>query len=302
MYKVYLQTDQYDPLFISVVSQGQILATMLAVIQRERLGVFSRLTARAIIIGGPIVKNDNQEILEFLLKGYNKLVKGKAIYSQVRNLNQNSKNKSTYFKYGFQYEKHLNILIDLNKGEEILWSEVHSKRRNEIRRAKREKTEFFLSDDENDLKKCYLILESVYRRAKLPLPPYQFFYNLFKINGEKIGLKIFCAVNQDKIIGCLLGLVYRNNIFDFYAGAQKEYYKKYPNDLLPWEIFLWGIKNDYSTFDFGGAGKPDIPYGVRDYKKKFGGEIVEFGRYTKIHQPILMNLGKVGMKIWKYIK
>ena len=81
-----------------------------------------------------------------------------------------------------------------------------------------------------------------------------------------------------------------------------EYYKKYPNDLLPWEIFLWGIKNKYSTFDFGGAGKPDIPYGVRDYKKKFGGEIVEYGRYLNVHSPSLMRLGRLGLKIWKKIK
>lgn len=51
-----------------------------------------------------------------------------------------------------------------------------------------------------------------------------------------------------------------------------------------------------------GAGKPDEGYGVRDFKKKFGGMLVEDGRYLAVLNPVLYNVGKIGIKILKSIK
>jgi len=45
-----------------------------------------------------------------------------------------------------------------------------------------------------------------------------------------------------------------------------------------------------------------VPYGVRDYKMKFGGTMVELGRYEKIHHPSLMQAAKTGFKFWKKLK
>jgi len=210
--------------------------------------------------------------------------------------------KNTFIKNGFEYEEHLNILIDLTKSEEELWKDVHSKRRNEIRRAKKEGTVFSVKNTLNDLNECYKILKSVYKRAKLPIPEFNFFENIFKHFNDNFGLQVFCAVNENKIIGCMLALIYKNTIYDYYAGSLEEYYNKNPNDLIPWEVFLWGKKNGYTLFDFGGAGKPGKPYGVRDYKKKFGGELVNFGRFEKIHKPFLMEVGKIGLKLWRNLK
>jgi lipid II:glycine glycyltransferase (peptidoglycan interpeptide bridge formation enzyme) len=48
-----------------------------------------------------------------------------------------------------------------------------------------------------------------------------------------------------------------------------------------------------------GAGIPDRPYGVRDFKMEFGGEVVEYGRYLCIRKPVLYKIGKWGVKILK---
>jgi lipid II:glycine glycyltransferase (peptidoglycan interpeptide bridge formation enzyme) len=64
----------------------------------------------------------------------------------------------------------------------------------------------------------------------------------------------------------------------------------------------WGHNNGYEKFDFGGAGKPDEEYGVRDYKLKFGGELVNWGRFQKVHKPFLMRVGKLGFKIWQKLR
>jgi len=43
-------------------------------------------------------------------------------------------------------------------------------------------------------------------------------------------------------------------------------------------------------------------YGVREFKSKFGGEEVRFGRYIKINRPVLYWIGKTGLKILQKIK
>jgi lipid II:glycine glycyltransferase (peptidoglycan interpeptide bridge formation enzyme) len=70
---------------------------------------------------------------------------------------------------------------------------------------------------------------------------------------------------------------------------------------MPWQVFLWGKKEGYRMFDFGGAGKPDVAYGVRDYKKKFGGQVVNYGRFEKIHRPFLYRTVKAGFNVYQRI-
>ena len=43
---------------------------------------------------------------------------------------------------------------------------------------------------------------------------------------------------------------------------------------------MWGAENGYRLCNFGGAGKRDEEYGVRDFKAKFGGELICFARST----------------------
>jgi lipid II:glycine glycyltransferase (peptidoglycan interpeptide bridge formation enzyme) len=48
-----------------------------------------------------------------------------------------------------------------------------------------------------------------------------------------------------------------------------------------------------------GAGKPDESYGVRDFKAKFGGQLVEHGRFQIVLSPLLYEIGKMGVKMMK---
>ena len=118
MYEVYQNTKNYEPVFLVVVNNaGEISGTLLAVIQKEYSGVLGNFTARSIIHGGPLVKDDDPDVLDFVLKEYNKIVKKKAIYSQFRNFWDWGNSKEIFGENGFEYEEHLNILIDLTKSE-----------------------------------------------------------------------------------------------------------------------------------------------------------------------------------------
>jgi lipid II:glycine glycyltransferase (peptidoglycan interpeptide bridge formation enzyme) len=66
-----------------------------------------------------------------------------------------------------------------------------------------------------------------------------------------------------------------------------------------WYILEWGVKNGYRVYDFGGAGKPGEEYGVRNFKAKFGGQLVCFGRNIYIHKPLQLKLSKLGYAIYR---
>tara|TARA_X000000368_G_scaffold400892_1_gene373205 strand:- start:1729 stop:2727 length:999 start_codon:yes stop_codon:yes gene_type:complete len=302
IYKAYKKTKYYDPITISVLHNNEIVGCVLAVIKFEPYGKFTHLTKRSIIIGGPLVKDDNIQILEFLLKNYNIYINKKAIYTQIRNLNYLNNFNEIFLKYGFKYEDHLNIHVDLTKDYDSLYSDLNVKRRNEIKRAKREGVKFEIRSDYESLLKSYNILSEVYERAKLPLADFSLF-NEIKIQSDKnIGLKVGIATFENKIIGCMIFLFYKNTIYDYYAGSYSKYYNKFPNQLIPWEIFNWAKQEGFKIFDFGGAGKPGIPYGVRDYKKKFGGSLINLGRYIRVHRKLLYITIKYIYGLWKRIK
>jgi lipid II:glycine glycyltransferase (peptidoglycan interpeptide bridge formation enzyme) len=76
------------------------------------------------------------------------------------------------------------------------------------------------------------------------------------------------------------------------------------DDIRPLSVAIWGemqyaAENGYPLFDFMGAGTPDKPYGVRDFKAEYGGELVEHGRFLCVRKPLLYQIGKWGVKILK---
>lgn len=300
MYEVYKHTKNYEPFFFGVVSDtGEIHASMLAVVQREYGKFIGKLTSRAVVWGGPLVKDDDKSICAMILGEYGKIMRKFAIYSQFRNLWLSDSLKHLFTKNLYVYEDHLNILVDLRKPEDVLWKEMHSKRRNEIRRALKEGTYVRELVFPSEIEVMYDILREVYTNAKLPLADKSMFMAAFEILQPRGLSRYFGAFNNGNFIGVICLLTYKHVIYDWYAGSLRQYFCKYPNDVLPWEVFRWGKEQGFSVFDFGGAGKPDKEYGVRDYKKKFGGRIANFGRFRKIHQPVKYQLAKLGFKAWR---
>ena len=303
MYDVYMNTKNYDPLFLGVLSDdGEILATLLAVVQSEYNSIINALTKRSIILGGPLVKDDDESVYMSTLIGYDRVIGRTALYSQFRNLWDVSKNKHLFVQTKYVHDDHLNIAIDLSKPEDLLWKEVHSKRRNEIRRARKEGTYVRELVQVSDVEVMYEILRGVYSSAKLPIADRSMFMAAFEILRPRGLCRYFGAFNNGDLIGAICVLTYKKCIYDWYAGSLKQYFSKYPNDLLPWEVFRWGKEHGYLLFDFGGAGKPDKDYGVRDYKKKFGGVFSNYGRFEKVHKSLEYTIARAGFKVWQFFR
>ena len=256
MYKVYGQSTDYTPfVFIMLDGEGDIVGSLLSVVQSFGGKLAGSFGSRSLIIGGPLVKNNSPDLLRNILSEYSSSARKKAVLTEIRNIFNIDGSKGLFREDGYEYTDHLNLLVDLTKSEDQLWKEVYSKRRNLVRRAYKEGTYFGQIETQAELKKCYNILKEVYDRAKLPLPDFSLFSTAWK-NSDKInGLNVFTAINENRIIGTMFSLYHKGTLYDWYAGSYQEFYKKYPNDMIPWEVFLWGKKNGSLLFDFGGAGK-----------------------------------------------
>jgi serine/alanine adding enzyme len=305
MVELHSNSKNYEPIFIALLNPEQkINGLLIAFIYKEYKGLVGKFTARAIISGGPLTIDNEVGIADLLLTGLDKICNEKVVFSQFRNLWDNRCFKSVFNKKGYQYEDHLNFLFDLSKGEEFIWNKIHPTRKKQINRSIKRDVHTKVIDDltHDELDTCFTILKLVYKAAKLPYPDQEFFKKAFQILGKSGYLKTILATFRGEIIGFRFFLSYHGLLYDWYAGSLPEHHDKYPNDLLPWELMKWGVLNGYNTFDFGGAGKPGVPYGVRDYKMKFGGEMVNYGRYEKVHKPVIMMLAKVGFKVWRLLK
>jgi serine/alanine adding enzyme len=290
MVALYENNAKITPLTLFCINNsGSILGVLVAYVMREGKGIVSFLTSRAVIWGGPLVKDNDVSICSELISDLKSRLKGKVIYLQVRNLYDISSFKHVFKEAGFNYEDHLTILFNLTTPVKSLWNDMDPTRRNQAKRALKRgiTTRVIMDATAKEITDCHLILSKLYNSIRLPLPDLSVFLKAGELNHTEKHFGIIEAIFEGKTIGSIFFLVYNGLLYEWYAASEIEHYNKYTNDLLPWALIEWGSNSGYSTFDFGGAGNPNKKYGVRNYKLKFGGTTFNFGRYQYIYRPVM---------------
>lgn len=304
-FKLNRNVDGISPFVYGIEDDQQLVALVTGlIIYNGRF--FKSFTSRAIITGGPLVKSGDkqrtQSILTFLLNALCSELKNKVIYTQFRNLWDWEDYKVQFSSQGFNLDEHLDIHIDLRTSEDHLWDSVSRDRKKSIKKGTNNLRIEEIEKCEELYPEIYSLLKQVYTRIKLPLPAGSYFFNIFRHFSARGYIKIFGAFKDEVLIGVRVILCYKQNLYDWYAGADDKLLIYRPNDILPWAAIKWGITNKYNLFDFGGAGRPGIPYGVRDYKLKFGGQLINLGRFTSIHKKFFFQIGVLGLKLYKIFR
>lgn len=302
MYRCYLKTDDYTPFALFAYENNEMVGVLLSVIMKEKGWLKSLFSTRSIVFSGPIVRNDDVKVLDALLECYCKMIDRRVIYTQIRNQFNQLDNCDTFRNKGFIFESHLNYLIKLDS-QDAVWSRIGKGRAKQIQKAIRNGlvVESYVSDEITDemIINGYDVISSVYRRSKLPLVDIQEFRE-----AKREGLLILFMVkdSENTFLGCRFALAFNKTLYGWYAGSYDSYYHLYPNDALIWGTLKWGVEHDYEVFDYGGAGTPNEYYGVRKFKSQMGGDLVNFGRYQKVHKPLLYKIGKIGYAIYHKLK
>ncbi len=295
-YQFYKKLNFLDGFAIALVNNESLIALCCGYIISDGGLIKKFMSRRAIVPGGIMFDNNiNNEEVELALKGIVDKLKNKAIYFELRNYFDYSAYKKTFEKIGLNYQPHLNFHLD-SSNYDIAFKNLKPNKRRYVRLSLKEGAEWQITTDRNEINELYQILENLYKtKVKTPLFPVSFFQTL----SEEKDSKIIVIKHNNKVIGGSVFVVSENKtIYEwFVCGEDRQIKNVYPSILATWAGIEYATNNQIPMFDFMGAGKPNIEYGVRDFKAEFGGQLVEHGRYIKVFNILLYKIGEFAVKI-----
>jgi serine/alanine adding enzyme len=298
MFDIYAQTKGYRPFATFVVDDNDsIVAMLLGYVQTVYKINIGNMNKRIVLMNSPIC--NSKEAMDCILNQLKSIFKKKGLYAEIRNHYDLTDYAEVYSRHNFVYEEHCNILIDLCQNEDAILADMSSRRRKEVRHGAKENFEF-KRVSEQDYDNFYQILSRIYDHAKIPLVDKSYFESVWKMDDRyKVILGLY---ENETLVGAVLLFTYKQTIYSVYGGSRSEYYNRRPNDYMFSKVFLWAKQNGYTIYDWLGAGNPNKPYGVRDWKKQFGGSTVNYGRYHLIASPFKYKLAKTAFKLLQKAK
>ena len=289
-----------EPFVYGVESDGKLRAVCVGYVTKESNSIRQFFTRRAIIIGGPCLANDcvNEEV-KLLLSTLNfpygvsrseELSTGAnaPIYIETRNFNDYSAWKEAFEDAGFSYKPHLNFHVD-----------PYSNHLSDNRKRQLKKSDAVVSEgvSESEIREWYKVLAELYRtKVKTPLWTVEFF-----LEAYRQGIAKFLLVKHEgRIIGGSMIVADERTVYEWFeCGLNAQYKDQYPSVMATYAGIQLAKQSGCKRYDMMGAGEPGVPYGVRDFKAEFGGQLVEHGRFIHICKPSLYRLGAWGVKMSK---
>ena len=300
MYFFYQKVTGFKPiLFVNKEENGKIAGLLLAVLISEGKGLKGYFSSRVVVYGGPLIqKHTNSSlILNQLLNELIEKTKNKSVFIQFRNFFEwDTEEKEIFQKNGFIFRDRLNLIIDTSDRQNV-WKSINESKRRQIRKGLKEGSQIIIPKNEEEVKQFYSILKQLYKnKIKKPLPDWSFFKTFYDFSRKgKLGIIRLIKVENTIVGGIIAPLTQNKTIYEWYvAGLDKEYKHYYPSVMATWAPIDFALKNDINFFDFMGVGVPQKKYGVRDFKTKFGGKMVNYGRFARRNNKFLYALAEFG--------
>ena len=279
MYDVYACAEHVTPMAIAAVEEDEIVGILVAQYMTNGGSLASWITARSIITGGPLARNNDPAIIQALMVAYKKQLPCKTIYSEIRPIYPMNDMP------GWKRVGHYNLVMRLEKTEEELFEQMHKERRRNVNQAIKAGLTFKELTTAEEIQQVVALIEKTYRRKHVPIG----YLNMFdKVQGILRDYAHFfgCYTAEGQMIAGQVRLCYGTLVYAWFAGSDEDYFKLRPNDFTMWNVIRRESEKGYKEFDFGGGGEPGKPYGVRDYKLKYGCDMFDYGRYILAHRPI----------------
>lgn len=305
MFQVFAYAKGYRPQLWAATNGERILALFLPVNVFLSSGLLAPLTTRSIAYGSILFtpSTEGRYALSLLLKTYVREVEGHPLFTELRNLSDLGCVQPILSQHGFTYEDHLNYLIDLDRPVEAIFQSIGCRtRKNLNRKHNRENVVIEEVTDRSRLPLCYEMLRRTFQAARVPLSDPSLFEAAYDLLVPLGMARFSLATINDRPAAVSIELLYKDIAYGWYGGMDREFRAYCPCELITWDVLKWAAEHGFKVYDFGGAGKPDEEYGVRDFKAKFGGKLVCYGRNMFVHAPHLLSLSRVGYGLLRSIK
>ena len=308
IYDFFDLTDNFEPVALTIENEkAEVVASLVGVIIREYGGFMSTFSSRTVVYGGPLIAvshPDHRSILDLVLKSLIRLVRNKSIFIQFRNFFDFRDDLRIFKRNGFDFQERLNFLVSASDEKSTLSGISKSKLR-QIRSSLRAGAEIVEPQTLDEVREFYDILHMLYKeKVRKPLPSWSFFATFYHQSKKgKVGKYLLIRYNGSIVGGVLCPITEGRVIYEWYVcGLDHDITQVHPSVLATWAPIDYALRNNISTFDFMGVGKPDKPYGVREFKSKFGGELVNFGRFGRINNSFYYTIAEIGYNILSIFK
>lgn len=235
------------------------------------------------------------EILREIGKRHNSIfikVEPKVLASEIKDSDRKLL-KASGFVSGRPLFTKYNFVLDIDKPEEELLSNMKSKTRYNLRLAERKgvrveidnSTETFeeylkLTKETTERQGFYAHTEKYHRQM----------WNCLRTSGIA---HLVRAVYQGKILTTWVLFTFNNTLYYPYGASSREHREVMASNLVMWEAIRFGKDQGCKQFDLWGALGPDPDekdpwYGFHRFKEGYGAEHIEFmGTYDLVIQPLL---------------
>lgn len=303
MFAILAGTPHIEPYaFFIVDSQDRICAMLMGFVQTIMPGLAAFLTRRSVMLQSPLYTSDSA--LTILLNGYIQTIGPKAVFTEIRNHFINAEGKSIFEKSGFVFNDHLNFVVDCTVPD-TTWKSISESKRRQIKKAQRIGVRIVDDPSEDQWETFYKILRKTYsEKVKKPLAPREYFQALINLDNCDYHAKHLLVEFNGQIIGGMIALISGNKtIHEHYiAGLDTEFKDQYPSVMATWAAIDYACRKGIAAFDFMGAGRPDVDYGVREFKARFGGKLIDPGRFFMPHSRLKYFLAEKGFSLHRKMK
>lgn len=282
-----------EPMALAAYDANDCIVGLLTSQRVQTLNAPLRISSRSVLYATPLVENSGvgRIALAKLLEQHDRQMMQTTVFAEMRPVVEVSDHQSVLLDADYEYYDYLNYVVDLETSEEELWSGLSKSCQKQIRKSRRRGVEIRVMNSVEGAQLLYRFLQASYRRSRVPLAHISLFESAIQHMAEQVRISI--AFYQKRPVAGGILLAFKDRALAWYGGSERERGVS-PFDLLTWEEMRWAREAGLRWYDFGGAGCPNEPYGPRDFKSKFGGALVNYGRYRKVYSPWRMGVAKLG--------
>jgi len=182
------------------------------------------------------------------------------------------------------YQPETTLVIDLTKSNEEILAQMKPKGRYNIKLAQKKEVQI---REEPKADEFYELLQETTSRDKFHGHNKDFYQKMIDMVDDA---KLYIAEYQGEPIAGLIATFYKDTATYYYGASSNKHRNVMAPYLLQWHAICEAKSKGCNYYDFLGIapeGAKNHPWqGVTAFKRKFGGEVVEYANYKeRIYQP-----------------
>lgn len=166
------------------------------------------------------------------------------------------------------------FIKNLDQAEDVLWGELHSDHRQNIRKAT--KSGVTINSGMGYLNSSYSLIAETLKRSGLSAKKQVEFNEMISGLGENV--KVFVAHHRGNIQACMVCPFSQDTAYDWYSGTISKPVRGAMH-MLVWEAIREFSKIGVKRFNFTGVRidpeKGSKQEGIKNFKMRFGGQLVQ---------------------------